>query len=220
MIALLGLMDTSFLGVYAKASDSLVILPPGAPDAVVGEISRVLGVEPLRVTVGGSSLVGVFAALNSHGVLLPEGVTEEELRILRSAGLNVAVLRERHNALGNNIMVNDRRALVHPSMGRASLRAIEDALDVEAMRSSLGGVPTVGSFGIATNRGVLVHPGVSDAEMEKLRHFFGLPVHRTTVNMGSPKVGAGILANSRGAVIGFESTPIEVARIEDALDLL
>jgi len=105
-------------------------------------------------------------------------------------------------------------------MGRSSLRAIEDALDVEAMRSSLGGVPTVGSFGIATNRGVLVHPGVSDAEMEKLRHFFGLPVHRTTVNMGSPKVGAGILANSRGAVIGFESTPIEVARIEDALDLL
>ena len=220
MIALLGLMDTSFLGVYAKASDSLAILPPGAPDAVVGEISRVLGVEPLRVTVGGSSLVGVFAALNSHGVLLPEGVTEEELRILRSAGLNVAVLRERRNALGNNIMVNDRRALVHPSMGRSSLRAIEDALDVEAMRSSLGGVPTVGSFGIATNRGVLVHPGVSDAEMEKLRHFFGLPVHRTTVNMGSPKVGAGILANSRGAVIGFESTPIEVARIEDALDLL
>jgi len=41
-----------------------------------------------------------------------------------------------------------------------------------------------------------------------------------TVNFGSPLVGSGILANSRGYVAGDETTGPELGRIEDALGFM
>ena len=41
-----------------------------------------------------------------------------------------------------------------------------------------------------------------------------------TVNLGSPLVGSGLLANSYGYLAGDETTGPELGRIEDALDFL
>jgi translation initiation factor 6 len=40
-----------------------------------------------------------------------------------------------------------------------------------------------------------------------------------SVNHGSKHVGAGILCNSKGALVGDETTPIEMGKIEDGLAL-
>jgi translation initiation factor 6 len=40
-----------------------------------------------------------------------------------------------------------------------------------------------------------------------------------TVNFGLPLVGAGIVANSNGAVCGRQSTGVELGRMEEALNL-
>ncbi|OYV09323.1 MAG: translation initiation factor 6 [Methanosaeta sp. NSP1] len=49
---------------------------------------------------------------------------------------------------------------------------------------------------------------------------FGLPIDVGTVNMGSPLVGSGLLANSKGYLAGFETSGPELGRIEDALGFL
>jgi translation initiation factor 6 len=73
---------------------------------------------------------------------------------------------------------------------------------------------------VATNRGILVHPRVSEAELAEVEDLFRLPVDVGTVNFGSPLVGSGILANSRGYAAGDETTGPELGRIEDALGFM
>lgn len=46
-----------------------------------------------------------------------------------------------------------------------------------------------------------------------------VPAAIGTLNYGAPLVGACMVANSRGAAIGFKSTPIELGRVEDSLGL-
>jgi len=53
-----------------------------------------------------------------------------------------------------------------------------------------------------------------------LEELFELPVDVGTVNLGSPLVGSGLLANSYGYLAGDETTGPELGRIEDALDFL
>jgi translation initiation factor 6 len=41
-----------------------------------------------------------------------------------------------------------------------------------------------------------------------------------TVNHGDPMIGTGLVANSKGAIIGRNTTGIEMGRIEEALGFL
>jgi translation initiation factor 6 len=73
---------------------------------------------------------------------------------------------------------------------------------------------------VATNKGLLVHPRITEAEVAVLEDLFKLPVDVGTVNFGSPLVGSGLLANSKGYVAGSDTTGPELGRIEDALGFL
>jgi translation initiation factor 6 len=74
--------------------------------------------------------------------------------------------------------------------------------------------------GVATNKGLLVHPRVTEEEIAVLEKHFGLPVDVGTVNLGSPLVGSGVLANSHGYFAGLDTTGPELGRIVDALGFL
>jgi translation initiation factor 6 len=55
--------------------------------------------------------------------------------------------------------------------------------------------------------------------MELLKSALHVPVMITTANYGAAQVGACIVANSHGAVVGARTTPIEIGRIEEGLGL-
>ena len=59
----------------------------------------------------------------------------------------------------------------------------------------------------------------TDEEIALIKDVLGVECIRTTVNHGVRSVGAGIIANSKGAVVGDQTTPIEMGKIEDALVL-
>lgn len=65
----------------------------------------------------------------------------------------------------------------------------------------------------------MCHADASDEEVGLIGDVLKVEVNRTTVNHGSRVVGAGIIANSKGAVIGDETTPIEMGKIEEGLAL-
>jgi len=52
-----------------------------------------------------------------------------------------------------------------------------------------------------------------------VEELFKLPVDIGTVNFGSPLVGSGILANSKGYVVGLDTTGPEISRIEERIGL-
>ena len=209
-----------YIGVICVASDDLCLAPFDAKDEHIDLLHECLGMDNIvRMTMGGTTLVGTMVALNSRGAIVGDIASDEEIAILEEHR-EVHVLSGRLNCAGNLIMTNDSHALVHPRLNETKRNAIAETLGVEIMEGDLAGMGLVGSVGCATNRGILVHPKARQEELEALRGFFGLPVDIGTLNYGSPMIGACCAANSKGAVTGTTSTGIELGRLEDALGLI
>lgn len=209
------------IGVYIAASDRVALIPADAPEKVERALSKNLDVRVVRATLQDSPLLGVLCAMNSYGVVVGRLVRERELGLLRRAlgsEMNIEVLDIKETALGNLVLVNDRGAVVSPLLPERVVSRISDALGVEAIQMRLGGSHLVGALGIATNRGVLLCPLASDDEVEQV--IGALKVSKGgvgTVNRGNVFVRSGLVANSRGALVGFETTGPELMRVQSTL---
>ena len=214
----LDINGNSFIGVYCRANEGNLLYPPGVTRALLNKMVAALDVEPVRLTIGGSTLLGSLLALNSKGAVVSNFIEDEEARALED--INILKAPVKLNACGNNILCNDRAALVNPGYSKKFVKAMADALDVEVVRGSVAGIKTVGSAAVAVNKGILVHPKATQEELSMMRDLFKVNVQIGTANYGSPMVGACMIANTKGAVVGTLSTGIELGRMEDALGFL
>jgi len=212
------LSGSSYVGVFARATDDCVLVRPDMEADLVAAFEAELEVPAVATTVAGSGTVGALAAGNANGVLVSGRVTDREREAIESAsGLPVRELPGRINAAGNVVLANDAGAYVHPDLSRKAVRAVEDALDIPAERGDLAGVRTVGTAAVATSKGVLCHPKSTDEELDYLEEFLEVPADIGTINYGGPLVGSGLVANAAGYVAGSDTTGPELGRIEDAL---
>jgi translation initiation factor 6 len=107
---------------------------------------------------------------------------------------------------------------LHPTISKAQERKISDALGVEAMaHDTLSKISTVGAINVVTNRGLLAFNEMPQVELKKLERIFKVRGNVGTCNMGVPFVGMGVVANSKGALVGDASSGFEVSRIYEAL---
>ncbi len=219
MLKLLEFNSNPFLGVMGLATERFALVPRGLPEETVKEVEKALDVPAIEMHVGGSILLGSLIASNSKGAVVSYIIEEDELKELEKY-VDVLVLEDKHNAAGNNILVNDNFALIHPNISARWVRKIEDVLGVPAKKGTVADIPTVGSAAAVTDKGGLAHPEADDGELEYLKDLFEVPFYRGTANYGSGFVGACMIANSKGAVVGNTTTNVEISRIEDAFDLL
>ena len=215
----LKIAGSSLLGVFARCTEKVVLVPLEVSEVDQQVLEAGLKV-PGRAGAGRyRRRLGVLVAANSNGFVVTHHAGNKELEILREHG-KVSRLPTRINAAGNVILVNDGAALVHPGLSSKACETVEQTLGVKVEKGTIGGLKTVGMAGVATNRGLLVHPRVSVEEVAVLEGLFGLPVDVGTVNLGSPLVGSGVLANSHGYLAGIGTSGPELGRIEDALGFL
>ncbi len=217
MIKKISINGSPFVGVYASCNNSIAVLP----NIEINEdiFKKTLNVETFKTTLGGSPLIGSLMVMNSKGAVVTNFASDEDVRFLFDR-INVFFVEDKINAIGNDILANDKAALVHVDFDKETIKYIEDALDVEVVKGEIGGIKTVGSAAVVTNKGMLVHPNVKDEEIEFLKNLFGVPVYISTANYGSLYVGASIVANDYGAIVGDKTSNVEVDRIENALDII
>ncbi len=208
-----------YLGVYLRAGEAVAIGPQSAPRAIEHDLERLLGIRLVRCGIFDSEVVGAMVAANSHGIVLGDDVDAADRRRLEEIA-PVHIVRQRQNAMGNNILANDTGAVVHPEFPPETVNAIGRALGVPARRATIAGLGTVGMAGLATNRGVVVHPKATEREVELLHEIFKVPIHRSTANFGVPIVGACVVANSRGFLVGRPTTPVEIVHLQEGLGIL
>ncbi len=214
MLRRLEVNGNPYIGVFCAANEDLLLLEPSVPKLAVRSIAEALDARAVQTTIAQSSVVGSLVAMNSNGILASPFVEVAEVEAI---GEPVYPLPHRLSAAGNNVLCNDHGALVHPGYNDDAVAFISEALGVPAMRGTVAGVKTVGAVAIATNKGVLCHPHARPAEMELLQQTLKVPVAITTANYGSALVGACMVANTKGAVVGSKTTPIELGRIEEGL---
>lgn len=215
------LNGSPYVGVFARASDQLAVVPPGTTEAQLAEVKRALGVDVVQMAMGGANILGSVVAMNSHGALVADFADDAEIALLeRSAGLKVARIAGKFNAAGNNVLVNDHGAFVNADFSKAAERSVADTLGVRTERGTIAGLKTVGSAACVTQKGLLLHPKTKEDETEFLEELFKVEADIGTVNHGAPFIGAGVVANSFGAIAGMLTTGPELNRIENALNLI
>ena len=219
MIRQLDFYGYPYVGIYATNNEQYVVMPPDIPEQIARDTADALGVAVIRTLINESTLVGSMMTGNSNGFVVSDLALDKEVRLLQQHA-KVARLKGKMTASGNIILANDNAALVHPSLTDKNVEVVAKALKVDVKRGTIGGLKTVGMAGCATNKGLLVHPRATEAELAALEDLFRLPVDIGTVSFGSPLVGSAILANTKGMITGTRTSGPELGRIEDALGLL
>ena len=171
------------IGVFTRVVGDIAIIPPESPAEYKAAVKAALQVELVETTIQGSSIIGSLVAGNSRGLVVSGLATDEEVAIL-SKHRKVFLLHESMNAAGNVIMANDTFAAVHPDMPVDMMHAIGEFLEVEVFTLVLGGVKTVGMAGVATNKGVIVHPRATDQQIARIEAVAKVPVGTGSINMG------------------------------------
>jgi translation initiation factor 6 len=206
------------IGVFSVANENFAFVAYDTSDEFIEELAEVLNVKAVKTTVAGTFVVGSLVAMNTNGAIVSGLADEDELKIIREL-LPVALLEDRFNAAGNNILVNDKGAIVNPDIDKVSLKRISDVLGVECVRGTIAGLNTVGSVCRVTNKGAAVHPEATDEDIQMIKDVLKVDVVRTTLNHGCRFVAPCVVANSKGAIVGDITTPIEMGKLEDALGL-
>ena len=162
-------------------------------------------------------------AMNSRGILVSNIVTSREVKklekIITNLDLQLGILPERSNAIGNNFLVNDNGGFCNERLSVKTKELAESVLGISITSKSLNSMDTLGMLGCVTNKGGLCHPDISIEEQGIMKEVLDVSIMEGTVNFGMPLVGAGIVASSKGAVCGRQSTGVELGRVEEALNL-
>lgn len=216
MIRKFSIFESEFIGLYCRAWDDIAIVPANMDRSYRSTISEVLDVKVLDSRIDPSGMYGVFSVMNSNGIIIGGNAGGKDLDF-DPGNRRVLYLKDTINAVGNDIVANDHGAMVHEHFDNKNVRMIEDALGVETVKGTMGIFLTVGSGSVATNRGMIVNPEVSDDDIEILRDLFKVPVGVGTANFGSPMVGASLIANTKGVLVGEKTTSIEIGGIDDVL---
>jgi translation initiation factor 6 len=220
-VYLTSIVGSPSIGVYSLATEEIVIVPSLVPLKKAERLAQWLKAKLIHTCIGGSVLAGALAYANSYGILLPNSVRKEELETIGSAFKgNITVMETKKNAYGNLVLANDHGAAVDPRLKEQDIKQISETLCVQAVPCEIAGLPYVGSLGVATNKGVLVHPLLKDPERKILEEVFKVPIELGTINCGIPYVGTGLIANSHAAVAGSMTTGPELFIIGQALDVV
>lgn len=220
MLQLLDFNENPNVGVYCRANETIVFLQQSLPKQTKKLIAEVLGVRVVELSIADSTIIGSLLTFNSHGAIVTAYANKETLKSITDQGLKAFPIKDVINAAGNDILANDNGALVHPDLHNSSVKKISDVLGVPVHKGTIASLGTVGMAAVVTNKGCLCHPKVTEEEKRQLEKVFDVDVMIGTVNHGFPMIGSGLVANTKGAIIGNMTTGIEMGRIEEALGFL
>jgi translation initiation factor 6 len=206
------------IGVYCFCNEQIAIVPPGLTKRKVSQFAETLHVNVCETTIGGSTLLGALASGNSSGVMVPHTIQSYELERIRRF-TKVYVVNSKWTALGNVILANDQGAVIHPGAPPEIMNAVQQQLALKSVPGKIGTLPFVGALAIATNKGAMVSPNVLTEERTIVEDALHVPVEPSSTNGGVPFVKSGILANSKGAVVGALTRGAELMQISRTLGI-
>ncbi|MGC9780716.1 MAG: translation initiation factor IF-6 [Candidatus Heimdallarchaeota archaeon] len=208
------------VGAFGVVTDKFAIVSELWTNKAIEAITNALEVPLSKLNIGDTSLVGILIAANSKGILLPHIVAPRELEKLEAVfgdKVNIGIVESKITCLGNCIVTNDNGAIIHEKFEPNAVRTIKDTLEVDVEKGNIIKSPLVGSHALSTNKGIIAHPLTTEMELNWLSESLGVPVNVGTMNRGVPFVSIGCFANSKGAIVGKETTGPELQRLYQTL---
>jgi translation initiation factor 6 len=210
------------IGLYVFVNDKFALIGKEIPDKVEEQIKEVFKVPVHRINLAGTSLIGVFVAGNNNQILIPGITFEHEREELRSLGINFKVLDTKLTGLGNNIIMGDAHALVSSEYTETEVKKIGELMNVNAQKVRFNEVNVIGNLVVINSkkRKALVSNDLTQEELRLIEKTFNVKATPGSVNMGSPYIKSGVVANSHGFAMGSASGGPELSNADEALGFL
>lgn len=206
--------NNPFVGLFIRASDERVAVPRNIPQKTLEAVQNALGAPIFSASVSQSNLLGIFSVMNSNGAVLSSLAEKQEASEFKKQGLNVELLEP--FSPGCNLAVNNKAALASHHLSKQEVKRVGDCLGVEVFQHRFA-TPSVITSMVVTNKGFVAHNDLTETELKLLEKMFGVPGMQATVNGGTVCSSLGLVANSRGALVGEATSGFEVQRIFEAL---
>ncbi|UCG00525.1 MAG: translation initiation factor IF-6 [Candidatus Heimdallarchaeota archaeon] len=198
------------IGVKMLCTENNAFIPHNTPLNLQNLVHRALKVEITQVS---DSIIGSLAVGNSFGSIVSSVLSSEVLNELKSADLPIYQSSE-FFAFGNVVLVNDFGGLISPIVPLPIQKAISDTLNIPLEARTIANSDLVGSLAFVTNNGGLFTPLASEEEIIEMKEILHLQqVGVGSVNKGSEFVASGIIGNTKGLLVGRETTGIETMEI-------
>ncbi len=208
------------IGLYGYCNNKFCLLGTEISDEKAKLVESVLKVPVHKITMCGTSLIGAFVTGNSKTILIPKIAFDYEKKKLDELGIKYMMVETRLDALGNNVLCNDKGCIVNPDFNEDERKQIENALGVKSQAMLICELEIVGSLAALTTKGCIVHRDILPQEKKILDKALGLKSVPSTLNMGSPYIRSAILCNDNGMVVGELSGGPELVNAEDGLGYL
>ena len=202
------------IGTFGYVTDEIGILSPVVSEQEEKIIKETLQLESvIRTTIAGVNTIGIFIIGKGDTIIVPSIASEEEIKNLEEL-FKVKIIDAINDALRNNYYVWSKKSLlIAPSELRKEAKNIAKMLNLDLVTVDEKEIE-LGSSIAGNDRGIIVNPDI----YPKLRELSD-NVYEGTVNMGDGFVGAGMLINNKGYVVGSKTTGIELAQIDEYLFL-
>ncbi len=205
------------VGLFGLATDKFLLASADLTD------TKIVSDKVFPLTFGGTDLVGLFAAGNSNGIVVPYIINRIErealAKVKKALDINILELKCKETAMGNLIVANDKGAIIS-GMLKKDANKISDALGVEVSTESIVDMDIPGSYCAATNKGFLLTMIAEEADYDLVKSVLKVDGDIGSVNFGSPFVSSGVLANSKGVLVGAQTTGFELARVDESFGFI
>lgn len=208
------------VGLFGYATDTYALFGEHVHERLLADISAALHVPLHHAKIAGTGMLGIFLAGNERTLLVPGIAFDTERANLDRLGITYQVFETKHTCLGNNIIANDRGAILSTEFTSAEAKRIGEALGVPVVQTDIAGLNTPGAvIRIRGDKGV-IHRDATPSEIALVEETLGVTLEPATVNLGTPYLNAGVLNNTHGIIIGDQSGGPELVHLDDALGYL
>lgn len=208
------------VGLYSVTTDKFSIVADSLPDKFIETLERVLHTNVYSFTID-PTIIGALIKANSSGLVLSSIISQDVEKSLKESfpNLNVKRFDFDYFALGNLILTTDKVSILSPLLPKETRDLIGETLDTEVVTLKLNNSDLIGSLIVTNSIGAVASPLIENTEeLDNVLELLSLKkIDNSTVNRGAIFPSSGILCNSKGAVLGQNSTGIETIAITNAL---
>jgi len=205
------------IGLHGFATSNYCICG-GAIPSVQKKIKSILKTPVYNLKLLNTDFLSIFSVGNSSGMIVSNVVFKHEIDNIRKLGININVV-DTEKAIGNLILMNDNGIVISPVL-KSLKKTIEKIFGLDVVITKIAELGVVGSLGLATNKGCILSPNISEQELKKVEEALDIESDIGTVNCGSVFPGSGIIANENGFITSRLTTGPELGRITEALGFL
>ena len=178
---------------------------------------KILQAKYERISLAGTSLIGIMSVHNTKTLLIPSLTLEQEREALDTLGITYEVFDTEVTCLGNTIVCNEHGAIISTEFSEQEAQKLTNLLQVPCVQTDIAGLTTPGAVIVINGANGIIHRDASDTEVALVEKTLNVTLEPATVNLGSPHLHAGILRSETGLLVGDQSGGPEIMHIDESL---